>query len=100
MHKKKMLKSFDSLAWLMQIILFLTLGLLVFPSEIIPVMGIGLIISAFIILIFGQLVFLLVWFPLNYKTAPNFLFRGLVFEEQFPLFLQPTRYSPALKKPI
>lgn len=51
MHKKKILKSFDSFAWLMQIILFLTLGLLVFPSEIIPVMGIGLIISVFIILI-------------------------------------------------
>ena len=51
MHKKKILKSFDSFAWLMQIILFLTLGLLVFPSEIIPVIGIGLIISVFIILI-------------------------------------------------
>jgi cell volume regulation protein A len=50
-HKKKILKSFDSFAWLMQIILFLTLGLLVFPSEIIPVMGIGLIISAFLIVI-------------------------------------------------
>jgi cell volume regulation protein A len=51
MHKKKILKSFDGFAWLMQIVLFLTLGLLVFPSEIIPVMGIGLIISVFLILI-------------------------------------------------
>lgn len=51
MHKKKILKSFDSFAWLMQIILFLTLGLLVYPSEIVPVIGIGLIISVFIILI-------------------------------------------------
>jgi potassium/hydrogen antiporter len=49
-HKKKLLKSFDSFAWLMQIILFLTLGLLVFPSQIIPVIGIGLLISTFIIL--------------------------------------------------
>lgn len=50
-HKKKLLKSFDSFAWLMQIILFLTLGLLVFPSQIIPVIGIGLLISTFIILV-------------------------------------------------
>lgn len=50
-HKKKILKSFDSFAWLMQIILFLTLGLLVFPKQIIPVIGIGLIISAFLIII-------------------------------------------------
>jgi len=49
-HKKKILKSFDSFAWLMQIVLFLALGLLVFPSQIIPVIGIGMVISAFLIL--------------------------------------------------
>lgn len=50
-HKKKIIKSFDGFAWLMQIILFLTLGLLVFPSRIIPVIGIGLAISAFLIFV-------------------------------------------------
>jgi len=35
----------------MQIVLFLTLGLLVFPSQIVPVIGIGLVISIFLILI-------------------------------------------------
>lgn len=50
-HKKLILKSFDSFAWLMQIVLFLTLGLLVFPSQIIPVIGIGLVISAFLIIV-------------------------------------------------
>ncbi|MCK0131476.1 potassium/proton antiporter [Flavobacteriaceae bacterium F08102] len=50
-HKKTILKMFDGLAWLMQIVLFLTLGLLVFPSEIIPYMGIGLLISVFLIMV-------------------------------------------------
>lgn len=50
-HKKTILKMFDGLAWLMQIVLFLTLGLLVFPSEIIPYMGIGLLISVFLIVV-------------------------------------------------
>ncbi len=50
-HKKKILKSFDSFAWLMQIVLFLTLGLLVFPSHVVPYIGIGLAISAFLILV-------------------------------------------------
>lgn len=50
-HKSTILKMFDGMAWLMQIVLFLTLGLLVFPSQIIPYLGIGLLISVFLILI-------------------------------------------------
>ncbi len=50
-HKKSILKSFDSFAWLMQIILFLTLGLLVFPKQIIPFAGIGLVISMVLIFV-------------------------------------------------
>jgi potassium/hydrogen antiporter len=47
-HKKTIMQVFDGLAWLMQIVLFLTLGLLVFPSQIIPVLGLGLLVSAFL----------------------------------------------------
>ncbi|MCC5916253.1 MAG: potassium/proton antiporter [Cryomorphaceae bacterium] len=50
-HKKTILKMYDGLAWLMQIVLFLTLGLLVFPSRVFPYMGIGLLISIFLILV-------------------------------------------------
>ncbi len=44
-HKKSLIRFYDGQAWLMQIVMFLTLGLLVNPSEIVPVIGAGLGIS-------------------------------------------------------
>lgn len=50
-HRRSMIRFFEGMAWLMQITLFLTLGLLVFPSHVIPVAGIGLLIAAFLMLV-------------------------------------------------
>lgn len=50
-HKKTIINMYDGFAWLMQIVLFLTLGLLVYPSQVIAVAGIGLLISVFLIII-------------------------------------------------
>jgi len=44
-NKKTIMKFHDGLAWLMQIIMFVTLGLLVFPSHIVPLMGAGLLLT-------------------------------------------------------
>ena len=50
-HKKSVLRFFDGIAWMMQITMFLALGLLVFPSKIIPVMGTGFLIAGILIFI-------------------------------------------------
>jgi cell volume regulation protein A len=50
-QKKSLLRFFDGLAWLSQITMFLTLGLLVFPSHIVPVLGAGLLLSAFLMFV-------------------------------------------------
>src|SRR5687768_1471755 len=49
-HKKSLMRFYDGQAWLMQIVMFLTLGLLVYPKQIVPIMGEGIMISAFLIL--------------------------------------------------
>ena len=50
-HRRALIKFYDGQAWLMQIILFLTLGLLLFPSNVISLAGIGILISVFLILV-------------------------------------------------
>jgi cell volume regulation protein A len=50
-HRRSLIKFYDGQAWLMQIILFLTLGLLVYPSRILPLTGPGLLVSAILILV-------------------------------------------------
>lgn len=68
--RRSLIKFYDGQAWLMQIILFLTLGLLVFPSNIVPLIGMGLLISAFLIFVarpvgvFASLVF----FKSNFRS--------------------------------
>jgi len=66
-HKDTVIKFFDGFEWLMQIILFLTLGLLCFPSQIIPFIGTGLLISAFLMFVVRPISVYLCLFPFKVK---------------------------------
>ncbi|HWQ35265.1 MAG TPA: potassium/proton antiporter [Blastocatellia bacterium] len=50
-HKRSLIRFHDGLAWLMQIAMFLTLGLLVFPKRLVPVIAPGLMVAGFLILV-------------------------------------------------
>lgn len=72
-HKKKILKAWDGFAWLMQIVLFLTLGLLVFPKQIVPVIGIGMLISLFLIIVARPLSIFISLIPYRIQTRNKWL---------------------------
>ncbi len=50
-HQQSVLRFHDGLAWLMQVTMFLALGLQVFPSRLMPIAGAGILISLFLIFV-------------------------------------------------
>ena len=68
LHNKSLIRFFDGIAWLMQIVMFITLGLLVYPTEVIPVIGLGFIIAMFLMLVARPLG---VWVSLSFFKFTN-----------------------------
>lgn len=68
-HKRSLLRFHDGVAWLMQVGMFLTLGLLVFPSQLPAVAGSGLLLALFLALVARPIgvAAALVWF----RRAPR-----------------------------
>jgi potassium/hydrogen antiporter len=50
-HQQSVLRFHDGLAWLMQVTMFLALGLQVFPTRLMPIAGAGILISLFLIFV-------------------------------------------------
>jgi potassium/hydrogen antiporter len=78
-HKKSLLRFHDGVAWLMQIVMFLILGLQVFPSQLVPVIGSGLLLSALLMLAARPIaIFLCLWLsPFNLKERILIAWVGL-----------------------
>lgn len=72
--KRSLTTFFDGITWLFQIVLFLTLGLLVNPHELLPVLGVGVLISVFMILFARPLSVFLCLTPFKCLTTKGKLY--------------------------
>ena len=68
LHKKSLIKFYDGQAWLMQIVMFLALGLLVYPTHIVPIIPQGILISLVLIFLARPLA---VFISLSFSTGLN-----------------------------
>ena len=78
LQKRNVMNFFDGLSWLSQIIMFLALGLLVNPSELWPIAGVGLLIGIFMIVLARPIAVLLSLFPFRMMTTNSRIFTSWV----------------------
>jgi potassium/hydrogen antiporter len=78
-HQQSILRFHDGLAWLMQVSMFLLLGLQVFPARLVPIAWVGLLVSLFLIFVArpASVHAALAFSPMSYKEQTLVAWAGL-----------------------
>lgn len=87
LHRRSVIRFHDGVAWLMQITMFLTLGLLVFPSEIPPVITTGLLVAASLIFLARPISIFLTLLPTSYTFKEKLFISWVGLRGAVPIIL-------------
>lgn len=86
-YKNSLVRFHEGIAWLMQIAMFLTLGLLVFPSEIVPVMGKGMLIALILMFLARPVSVLLCLAPFKFSLPEKAMVSWVGLRGSVPIIL-------------
>lgn len=102
LYKKSLIHFFDGISWLMQIILFFTLGLLSFPSHFSQIFVTGISVAVFMILCARPVaVFsILSWFKIPFKQQLLVSWVGLRGAASLVFAIYAVTYDTAIKSDI
>lgn len=86
-NKKMIVKFHDGLAWFMQIAMFVTLGLLVFPSHIVPLIGAGLLLTFLLMVVARPVSVLLCLLPFKMNIRKKAMVAWVGLRGSVPIIL-------------
>lgn len=86
-NKRMIMRFHDGLAWLMQIAMFVTLGLLVFPSHIVPLIGPGLLLTLLLMVIARPVSVLLCLLPFKMAMRKKAMIAWVGLRGSVPIIL-------------
>ncbi|TVM00052.1 MAG: potassium/proton antiporter [Candidatus Brocadia sp. WS118] len=86
-NKKLLVRFHDGLAWLAQIVMFITLGLLVFPSNIVPQIGAGFFLTFLLMVVARPVSVLLCLLPFKMNLRKKVMIAWVGLRGSVPIIL-------------